>query len=514
MNSHQSTNKLKPGLLALFLLAGTLVRGLFGYFTHPWYASPDQLAWGLGLDEMVSSGHWRYLQLIHAPHEGGTFLIGLLSLLLRPFQSLMPSLSIAALLVDTLSRWIQILVVTKLAGRAAATWFGAWTVLAVPLLIPWATVDFGLHALGAFFPFVFLWMADRYKPLPKAAVILGVFVGLALSFSYDNVILVPAGVIVVLQGTESWKCKSTKLLMFLGAMAVTLIPHIYTRLGFHTDYFLEKKILLAGRSGLHAELFSAGHFAMLRNIWFTSLPGAFMLCSIDALTPLAITVIVSFFLFAGGLSFILVRSIPSKTRILLLFLIFLFVSLYAFSGFAGASFSNRSFVYYRHLAYIIPLMVFGTVAGLATGNLFKKSLLGAWLMFCGIAAVSYMRQPSAVPQPAYSAAGWILVKKHGDDVNTVFRIQAVTPAGYRDMVALGIGWGYAASLLSNRAGQNPVQELVKVVGKTPLMYRSKMVEGIHYAFHPGITPVLDSSLLRSFDSTLSRNAIQDIGRRK
>lgn len=514
MNSHQSNNKLKPGLLVLFLLAGTLVRGVFAYFTHPWYAAPDQLAWGLSLDEMVSSGHWRYFQLIHAPHEGGTFFIGLLSLLLRPFHALLPSLSIAALLLDTLSRWIQILIVTKLAGRATATWFGAWTVLSVPLLIPWATVDFGLHALAAFFPFVFLSMAFSYKPLPKAAAIFGVFVGLALSFSYDNVVLIPAGAIVVLQGTGNLKCRWANLFRFLGAMALTLIPHIYTRLDVNTGYFLENNNLLAGRSGLHSGLFSAGHFAMFRNIWVTSLPGAFMLCSIDALTPLAITVIVIFFLFTGGLYFIFSRRIPFNTRKLLLFLVFLFVSLYAFSGFAGASFSNRSFVYYRHLAYIIPLMVFGIVAGLATENQFKKSLLGAWLLFCGIAAVSYMRQPSAAPQPAYGAAGWILAKKYGDDVNTVFRIQEVAPAGYRDLVALGIGWGYAASLLSNPAHQNSVQELVKVVGESPLMYRPKMVEGIHYAFHPGITPVLDTSLLRSFDSTLSRNAIQDIGRRK
>ena len=72
-------------------------------------------------------------------------LVVFLAIALTPLDGWLPPLSWAALVVDTLSRYFQIRIATRLFGESTAIWFGAWTVLSVPLILPWGTVDFGLH---------------------------------------------------------------------------------------------------------------------------------------------------------------------------------------------------------------------------------------------------------------------------------------------------------------------------------------------------------------------------------
>jgi hypothetical protein len=183
--------------LAVALVLGTVVRVAYGFSIHAWYGAPDQLAWGLSLSEMLQHGHWNYFQTIHAPHEGGSLIIGLLALLLSPFQFIMPPLSLAALLIDLVSRLIQIRVV-GLVNKTAAPWYAAWTVFAVPALVPWGTVNFGLHALAGFFPFLIIYIGYRWGGHKYLALILAGFCALSLSVSYDNLVLVPVGLLLIL----------------------------------------------------------------------------------------------------------------------------------------------------------------------------------------------------------------------------------------------------------------------------------------------------------------------------
>src|SRR4030095_15458263 len=85
----------------LFVLAGTFIRLVYGIYSKAWMAAPDQIAWGLSLDEMLQIGTFSYKQLIHYPHEGGSLLVSLIALALRPIDFILPSLSLAALLIDT-----------------------------------------------------------------------------------------------------------------------------------------------------------------------------------------------------------------------------------------------------------------------------------------------------------------------------------------------------------------------------------------------------------------------------
>ena len=159
--------------LPLLVMAGTLVRFAFGSSHELWNSAPDQLAWGLALEDLVNGGTFAYKQLIHYPHEGGSSFLGLLAFLFVPLSGIMPPLSWAALLVDTLVRIIQINVAHRLFGARTAMWFAVWTVFAAPLMLPWSIIDFGLHALMSFAPFVLIsrtaFSRDR-RPVSAASI--------------------------------------------------------------------------------------------------------------------------------------------------------------------------------------------------------------------------------------------------------------------------------------------------------------------------------------------------------
>ncbi|MEO8174821.1 MAG: hypothetical protein ABI581_17115, partial [Sediminibacterium sp.] len=201
----------------LILFAGTVVRFVYGYYAKSWLAAPDQLAWQLGLDEMVNSKTWHYVQLVHAPHEGGSFLVSLLSLLFRPFRFLMPSLSWAALVIDLLSRFIQLKCTERLWDHKTALFFGIWTILSVPLLIPWGMVNYGLHSLFSFFPFLFLYVMIQYRQHTYLPVIVGVLSGIAVSFSYDSMVPVTACFIFVLAVSQTFINGLYRIFLFSAA---------------------------------------------------------------------------------------------------------------------------------------------------------------------------------------------------------------------------------------------------------------------------------------------------------
>ncbi|MBL7983863.1 MAG: hypothetical protein JNM91_02645, partial [Flavobacteriales bacterium] len=47
------------------VLAGTIVRFLFGLKYELWNGAADQLAWGIGLDDLLANPGIAYKQLIH-----------------------------------------------------------------------------------------------------------------------------------------------------------------------------------------------------------------------------------------------------------------------------------------------------------------------------------------------------------------------------------------------------------------------------------------------------------------
>ena len=80
LKNQSDIHSLSTSRLVFILFAGTLIRFLFGYLLKPWLEAPDQLAWGLSIDEMVASGNFNYTQLMHNAFESGSWMPGLMSI--------------------------------------------------------------------------------------------------------------------------------------------------------------------------------------------------------------------------------------------------------------------------------------------------------------------------------------------------------------------------------------------------------------------------------------------------
>ncbi len=494
---------LKTWHITTIVLAGTIIRFLYGYSTKAWLGAPDQLAWGLGIDEMLNSRSWNYLQLTHAPHEGGSFFISLLSMLFRPLQAILPSLSFAALIIDTVSRCIQVRIVQKMFGYETAVWFGTWTILSVPLLIPWATVNFGLHSLSSFIPFVFLYFAIKYKDNKHLPVICGIISGIAVSLSYDSVILAIASVLFLVSVKNDSKSKLTRMLFFFAAFILTLLPHLFTRIFLYTGSSLAGNPSFSIRGISLGSSLDLSHVTNLITVWYKPLPGSFLLSAISFLSPALILLIVFLFLLTGALFFVFNRAIKNDVKLLSICIVFLFVAAYALSPFYGGDYHVKNYVYYRHLCYIIPFLTALVMCGFMRAGKFKWWLVISWMLLCGVASIQYIYSAQKIDQPAYRPAGWVLAKKYGSDINKLFRIRSVAEPQYQDELVVGFGWGLSAAILENKHDSASVEKLIQLARQCPVQNQPGIIAGIHYSFSNGITPALDQKLLPMIDSQLS-----------
>lgn len=487
----------------LILLAGTVIRFIYGYWSKAWLAAPDQLAWGLGLDEMLNSKTWHYVQLVHAPHEGGSLLVSLLSLLFRPFQSIMPALSWAALLIDTLSRWMQVRSAQKIFGNRTALVFGIWTILSVPLLIPWGTVNYGLHSLFSFIPFVFLYVITTYRQNKYLPVISGLLCGIAVSISYDNLVLVMASVFFILFVSQTFTNRLSKLVAFSATFILAVLPHILARIYFDPAFSLNGDGLLSVRGVALGNTFSPIHFSHVATVWFTSLPGSFLL-SVPGFLPAEITCILGcLFIFTGLMFYIRNQSVEKHLKIVSVSIVVLFVIVYALSPFYGKSYHETSYVYYRHWCYIVPLLVLIMINGFINAGKFKWYIAGVWVVLCGIASLQYARSFQKIDQPLYRQVGWILANKYSNDPGKLFQIQAMAEQAYREELLIGIGWGLSAATFKKSDSRASVEKLVNIIRSSPVNYQPAMIRGVYYSFNTGITPVLEQRVLIELRSRFS-----------
>jgi hypothetical protein len=477
--------------MLLVLLAGTLVRFLFGWYTHLWMEAPDQLAWQLSID--ATPGNRSIIHLMHAPHEGGTLALGLLSLLFRS-GSLLPSLSWAALLTDTVVRYIQISVTRKVSGHETAAWFGVWTVLAVPAMVPWGTVNFGLHALSSVFPFVLLYILYRYMGHPYLAILCGLLCALAVSFSYDSLVLLPVSLLFFIGRPAAKRIRD--ILVLLAVFAVGMLPHVWVRADLHSQ--TGNDILFSVRTVNWVHVFDLSNLLQGITVWVTALPGSFMLSPAHVLPPLILVCTVCVLLFSGIVFFISGKE-PSTIRRLAVGIVLFFVMAYALSPFNGSRFDSGSYVYYRHLSYIIPLLAFICIAGFSASGTLRKILLPVWVTVCGLLSMQFMLTTKKAGEPAYRPAGWILVKKYGIDSKLLMDIHTAADPLYSKELVTGFGWGIATTLFDGKPDTAAIVKLEQVLREYPAMHRPQLINGVRYAFTKDITPVLDPGLLHRLD---------------
>lgn len=477
----------------LAAVCGSIVRLVFGVHHQLWDCAPDQLAWQAVLDDAALHGVDHYHQLIHYPHEGGSVVLSLLALLFKPLGPLLPPLSWVALLVDTLSRFMQISIAQRLFGFRTAAWFAGWTVLGVPLLLPWATVNFGMHALVAFAPFALAGLAVKMDARPWK---IGLLTGLLLSVSYNVIVFVPAFMVwwSLKRDTATERLKGMAL--FLGAVLLGVLPHFIARATFDSAFHIDTMSAVSVRGLDWSSTAVADMPSLAWRTLHTSLPASLLLASLDQVSARALAWFVLGFIVLGVAGLCLRRKEDFRSSGLLLLTALFFCIAYA----TGPLFTDRvditTPVLYRHFAFIAPVLSLLIIHGFVRHGRAGMVLAGLWLMLCGAASVEHMNDQRSCGTAMHRAAGWVLARKYGHDAQALERIASSAPPEHRHEIVIGYGWGLAAALLEDKNADDTeaVRKLDETLDLFDQSSRSLLDEGVQHAFAPGVTPVLDAGL--------------------
>ncbi|MEO6325017.1 MAG: hypothetical protein ABIT01_08850 [Thermoanaerobaculia bacterium] len=477
-----------------------MIRFVYALKFQGWTRAPDQLAWELLLDEARSTG-LRYDQLVHYPHEGGSIVLSLLALLLTPLvrSAGLPSLVLAALLFDTAARAAAIAVARRVFGGGAALTYALFSVFSLPLLLPWSVLGFGLHAASGIWPIVFLLFTHVGLGTRRRAALFGAFVALAIVFSYEDLALVPAAlVLVVLEARGARGAAGRRVMLgFAASCAGLLSLHLLVRVTVPTGFLLQPHGPLSVR-GLDFLSPPLGDLLSLwRRVFSHTLPGATQLPALAGLGKESLRV--GFVLVAaGGVLLAILRRETRRAAALGALVLVTWLLLYAASPLFGPRRDFDDFIYYRHLAFILPLLSLLALAGFSARR--HALRLGALVLIAtSIAAgVNALRDVKA-SVPNDTSTGWVLAHKLGHDPDRLIRLLEVGGPRRRDLV-FGYGWGYAAALFETADATSPaglagVERVRRVAALVPVELRGAFGEGIRFAFGPGITPRLDPRVL-------------------
>jgi len=476
--------------LLFICILGTLLRVIYAYYYTPWRFAPDHLAW----ESMIRAGGFSYTELIHYPHEGGTILVSLLSKFLGLFTAF-DSLTLSAILLDVISRYIQLYIVHKTFPAKVTLAFGLWSIFASPSSIPWGSLNFGMHAVSSSFPFLLFYVFQKNGGTARFYTLSGLFMGLAVWFSYNNLVLLPAFLVLLFSAGNELRFKFYALFSFVAILVLHLLVRLYADAGFHLD-----QIPLDSIRDTSFSLHDTETWKRLYKLWTNALADSSIAARNSPYFVASLKYIWITLVGIGLLAFLKIKKpeqqAGSKPALLLMVFAFLFV--YAISPFyyEGKEISNH--VAYRHLCYILPLLSLLVVAGL---NGLKAGTLG-WVIYLAFAVYGNLLLFTQKPPQGNGekAAGWVLCKKIGHDP---VKVQQVIQASRLDHSLLyqGIGWGMSSALFENVEANNKalfeqrLLEFKTLFRKYPIEYRDELIEGAKFSFGDGITPMLDKAIL-------------------
>jgi hypothetical protein len=488
--------KFKPGIqILLFCFAGSIIRIIFGILLHPWNQAPDQIAWGIVLEH----GNFSYAQLIHYPYEGGTILISLLCHFIQLFTNF-NSLAIAAILLDSVSRFIQLYIVRKIFNDRIFFFFAAWTIFATPTLIPWGTVNFGLHALSGFFPFLLLYLLWKSENTKKHQFWNGIFLGVAFWFAYSNFVLIPVYFIY-----QFYSGKKERLWIYsLLSLSIVLAAHFITRHFADAGFHLDKNDLTSIR-GMN---FGIPDLQGLKNIlhaWTGPLAVSAVAVAVANSDyfwlPLKYFWLLFVFIGIGECLKSVLKKELDKRIIINLLTIILFIVIYAISPFYPDMQTIGNYVTFRHLTYILPLIALFTIIGLDKMK-YKTIGLSLFLALSIYSSMLLFTQKRS-DYLAEKEAGWILGQKFGDDPANLSGIISSSSHYNHSVLFQGVGWGLSSDIFRN-AGEDStaihseIHLLINLVNRFPEENRRDVIEGIIFSFNKNITPELDKRILLEF----------------
>lgn len=476
-----------------WVLAGTIVRFAFGWSNSLWNTAPDQLAWGMGLDELIANGTFTYKQLLHYPHEGGSFFISLLALLFTPLAGIMPPLSWAALALDTLSRIVQIQVARSLFGDRTATWFAAWTVFAAPVMLPWATVDFGLHALMSFAPFLLVHQATRRDRSPW---MMGVCCGLLASLAYDVWVFAPAYLVWSLLGAGGPGAKLRGMGLFVFGSVMAFLPHLFVRTFVDHGFGLEDLSPTSIRGLEHEPIVWSAIPLKFWKVWSADFPASFTLGPLDHATVRIISLVIAVFIVMGLFAGLRSRTSSRGALRLSVLTVVSFTVVLSVAPFFVARPDGQGYLYYRYFPFIAPLLVLVVLEGYGTVGRVSTWFRSAWVLGCGACSVVYIMGTAPHTTPNFQATGWVLARKYGDDPEHLIRILNTGSQDHRSDLYYGAGWGLSAALFDRRNAQDEdvLNEFDTLWQHFPVKEYPLLKSGVLHAFDPGITPILDPGI--------------------
>jgi len=433
---------------------GVAVRIAWAEHAQPWVYAPDHLAWGLLLHEALA-GPVRTDQIFHFPHEGWSVVNGVLALVIARVSAIDPAeaLAWAALIVDSLGRAIETLVVAALFGLRAALGFTVWSAVGNLLLIQNASAAYGGHLALSPWPLVALAIVLHPPGTRAGAIAAGAVLGLSAAIGNQDLILV----VVVLSMIGRTGLGATLAVTTFGTAAALLVLRTRFDLGFHLVGFDWWNIRgMALRPEGTPDVIEA-----LSEVTLGLLPASFALG--------ARGVVVAAVVLWTGAGIALLRS-PTSAKFVGA-VGGLFVSMYAFLF--AHELPHRPFdaIDLRHMAWLAPVLAAVAIAGWAR--------VGRWgwatVLLPVAAAASAIR--TATPrtgEPAWYGAGFTLAAKLGDDPPRLDALARWVPSDRRATFWSSVGAGLGEAALQD---PHAAQRAADLVDTFPLERRPEIAEG-------------------------------------
>ncbi len=465
------------------VLTGTVVRLAYGVGVRPWQAQPDQDAWALLLSEARRVG-LRADQLVHAPHDLGSALSALLALLLQPLASgslpalSLPALSLAALVVDTLVRLVQVLATRRLFGPRTALCLGLWEVVALPVLLPWGTVNVALHHASSAWPFVVLAVlhggSDGVVSLRRSLAV-GVVAGLALAWSSSNLALVALVPVLLVLATLRRRASPAVLVgvvpLALDAAILTIVRETLD-LGLHIEGLGPWSVRSLPLTDINVQHI-AGRFAEL---WAQTLPtGLFS----SPFGPGPLGPGIAFVVM--GIAGVLLTALRRPTRAISADAVVIIVGFslaWLLSPLSELPTGHRDYFAWRHLTWMLPLFVAVALHGWALRP--WAGWLAAGAASTASLALLLQGPVQPVPQADDAAVGWILGRKLGHDPARLAAIVDAASAPRRAALRQGCGWGVVAATVgfSPTSARPSLDGLIALRDGWPLLDRPDVDAGM------------------------------------
>jgi hypothetical protein len=326
-------------------------------------------------------------------------------------------------------------------------------------------------------------------------VTVGLVLGLAVAWALDSlVVLIAAVTFVFTTGRRGGRLPATVLVV--GAALAVLAPWWLVWMQLDVGFQLEAlgPLSIRGTSPSVVNLLWAP--VRILAVPVAVIPGATWLPTVGGPVGTYALRLVWTVACAMGVGLVVSRRAEPAATTGLWVLLWFFV-VYAASPFYVAAPLAGDYVAYRHLVFVLPLLVALAWRGVAdTGRLrrwFAATLLGLGVL----GALGRVWQPRRAPTvPAVRAAGWVLARKLGHDVPRLSRLAARVPDDDRAELERGFGWGLTATVLGRRSarGAEGLVELVELLTEFPAAAQPGLARGVADAFDPRATPRLEPAL--------------------